>query len=71
MATYQQYQVEPIQMFLTSYGFTISNQHHRPLFSVVYSARDEAEAAHDTIEATLATAIEVSNYPDFLSQARG
>ena len=62
MPTHQQFQVEPVQAFLNGHGFNITNQHHRPLFSIVYSNADEAGAARDAIEAALATAIEVSNY---------
>jgi hypothetical protein len=61
MPTYQQFQVEPVQPFLNGHGFNISNQHHRPLFSIVYPAAAEAETARDAISAALAKAIEVSN----------
>jgi hypothetical protein len=62
MPTYQQFHVEPVQAFLNGHGFNITNQHHRPLFSVVYPTLAEAEAARDAISAALSKAIEVSNY---------
>jgi hypothetical protein len=63
MPTHQQFQVEPVQQFLNGHGFNISNQHHRPLFSIVYPSAAEAQAAHDAITAALAGAIEVHNHP--------
>jgi hypothetical protein len=63
MATYQQFQVEAVQRFLNGHGFNITNQHHRPLFSVVYQT--EAEAGRAAIAAALAKATEVTNYGDF------
>jgi hypothetical protein len=62
MATYQQFQVESVQPFLSGHGFNITNQSHRPLFSIVYRTATEADAARDAITAALANAIEVSNY---------
>jgi hypothetical protein len=62
MATYQQFQVDAVQRFLSGHGFHITNQHHRPLFSVVYQTEAEAEAGRDAIAAALAKATEVSNY---------
>ncbi len=64
MPTHQQFQVEPgVQPYPRGYGFYIGNQYHRPLFSVVYSTRAEAETARAAIEAALGNAIEVNNYP--------
>lgn len=62
MATYQQFQVEAVQPFANGHGFNIANQHHRPLFSIVYPTKAEAEAARNAIIAALTKAIEVSNY---------
>jgi hypothetical protein len=62
MPTYQQFQVEPVQPFLSGYGFNITDQHHRPLFSIVYRTAPEADAARDAVTAALANAIEVSSY---------
>jgi hypothetical protein len=62
MPTYQQFQVEPVQPFANGHGFNIANQHHRPLFSIVYATAPEADAARDAIKTALANAVEVTNY---------
>lgn len=63
MTAHQQFQVELVQLVTSGFGFNVSNQHHRPLFSIVYSNRHEAEAARDAIAAALTNAIEVTNHP--------
>jgi hypothetical protein len=60
---HQQFQVEPVQQYPNGYGFSISNQYHRPLFLIVYPTDAEAAAAHSAIAAALADAIEVWNFP--------
>jgi hypothetical protein len=62
MATHQQFQVEPVQLFQSGHGFTIANQHHRPLFSIVYHTAPKPTSPRDAITAVLANAIEVTNY---------
>lgn len=62
MATYEHFKlgdVVSVQAGLTGpsgYGFSICNQHGRPLLSITYPTAVEAKAAHTAIAEALANA---------------
>jgi hypothetical protein len=62
MPTSRQFQIDPVQPFLNGHGFNITDQHHRPLFSIMYRTAAEADAARNAVTAALADAIEVTSH---------
>jgi len=59
MPAHEKFRVGEVMSVDAGKGFNITNQHGRPLLSLVYPTAEKAQVAHDLIKAALVEAIAV------------